>query len=282
MDAVLQFSPRVGMTYATPLFWNGPDAYEAPTSRTLAVLISLSQVFLDVGSNVGIYAVYAGVKYSGLVTYAFEPVLAIWEKNRSFHRANRLDDQTVLNMAVGDRIGAQQLLLPVYDTGVEEEQSATLQADSWQSNHDHLEKIEVQCITLDHFAATHSLPEGFCCVKIDVEGHEAAVLRGGRQFIQMRRPWIVCEVLPGQKTDAVTGKRMNDNGDVVSLIEEFGYSAFALTGDGCFRMNRKDFLQARQTKDFLLIPTEFVHFDLCYLTQELLAQLIAGCDAHRM
>ena len=39
--------------YSTPLFWNGPDAYESPTSRALALLASRAKSFLDVGLEHG-------------------------------------------------------------------------------------------------------------------------------------------------------------------------------------------------------------------------------------
>jgi FkbM family methyltransferase len=273
MDAALQFPPGVAMAYATPLLWDGPDAYEAPTSRTLAALVARSRVFLDIGSNIGIYAVYAGVKHPAVTTYAFEPVPVIWEKNRKFHQANRLDDSRVLHIAVGDRAGVQQLILPIYDSGLEEEQTGTLQSDSWQAGETRVEKIDVQCTTLDEFAATHSLPEGLCCVKIDVENHEAAVFRGGRQFIGTRRPWIVCEILPAQKLDA-TGNRVNDNGDVVALVLGLGYVLFAITAEGFFRMNAEDFVAPRQIKDFLLIPLECMPAGVNYFPESSLASFM--------
>ncbi len=265
MEARLRFPEGVALTYSTPLFWSGPDAYEAPTSRTLALLISRSRLFLDIGSNVGIYAVYAGVRHPTVTTYAFEPVPAIREKNCAFHRANQLDDSRVLPLAIGDRVGAQIFLLPIYETGVEEEQTGTLQADSWQANEASVEKIEVQCTTLDAFAAAHPLPAGRCCVKIDVENHEAAVFRGGQEFIRTRRPWIVCEVLPAQKVDPASGRRINDNTEVVSLVHGLGYAIFAITAEGLFRMKLGDFLQARICKDFVFMPVEHIPSDINYL-----------------
>jgi FkbM family methyltransferase len=274
LDATLNFPLGVAMTYSTPLFWNGPEAYEGPTSRTLATLISRSRVFLDVGSNVGIYAVYAGVKHPAVVTYAFEPVPAIWEKNRAFHRANRLPEDRALHMAVGDRVGPQQLILPIYTTGVEEEQTGTLQADSWQTNEARVEKIEVPCITLDEFAATHALPEGRCCLKIDVENHEAAVLRGGTQFIAARRPWIVCEILPDQGIDPMSGRRINNNSDVMALVEKLAYTALAITSEGLFRMTTSDFERPRTLKDFVLIPTEVLPSGVSYLPSSSLVDFL--------
>lgn len=275
MEARLRFPEGVALTYSTPLFWSGPDAYEAPTSRTLALLISRSRVFLDIGSNVGIYAVYAGVRFPEVTTYAFEPVPAIWRKNKAFHAANGLSDSRVMHLAIGDRNGPQQFLLPVYTTGVEEEQTGTLQSDSWQAAEANLERIEVTCTTLDEFTRTHELPAGRCCVKIDVENHEAAVFRGAQEFIRARRPWIVCEVLPNQKLDEQTGLCANDNDEVIALVEALDYAIFVLTADGFFRMRARDFRATRSMKDFLFLPREAVAEDVSYFSRDSLAEWLS-------
>lgn len=265
MDSDLNFPEEVGLIYSTPLYWYGAEAYEAPTSQALAVLIGRCRLFLDIGSNVGIYAVYAGVKHAEVTTFAFEPVPAIWAKNVQFHRSNNLLEKNVLKLALSDEEKVEQFFLPVYTTGLEEEQTGTLNAESWQTSESKVETIEVQCTTLDRFASTQVLPSGRCCLKIDVENHEASVLRGGREFIRSRRPWIVCEILHGQKVDPVTGGRINDNREILSLIEELTYVPFAITNEGFFRMQPADFERARVFKDFLLAPQEAIPADISYL-----------------
>ncbi len=268
MDAELEFPENVGLTYATPLFWNGPHAYDFATDRALTTLISQSKLFLDVGSNIGIYSVYAGVKFPQVKTIAFEPVPVIWEKNRAFHRANKLSDQITLNLALSDRDGVQKIFLPVFNTGIEEEQTATLNEKSWQAHAEKVEAIEIQCLTLDSFAAKNPLPAGPCCVKIDVEGFEAAVFRGGKKFLRERRPWIVCELLPCEEFDPVTRTKRNNNREVLAVIEELDYATFAITPDGFFRMAAADFSKPRELRDFLLIPSEGISSATNYLTIE--------------
>jgi FkbM family methyltransferase len=275
MDAELEFPEQVGLHYSTPLYWGGAEAYEAPTSRALALLAGRSQLFLDIGSNIGIYAVYAGRKFPRTKTFAFEPVPSIWEKNRQFHLANQLSDQAVLNLALSDRAGRQDIFLPVYRSGWEEEQTATLRQDLWQTREANVERIEIQCTTLDAFAASRELPAGRCALKIDVENHEAAVLRGGKAFILSRRPWITCEILPGQEIDPATKARRNNNSEVVALLQELRYASFAITADGFFRLSAADFEQPRGFKDFLLAPREAVAEGVSYLSSASLEALLA-------
>ena len=275
LDAELNFPENVGLTYSTQLFWNGPDAYEGATSRAIARLVGRSRLFLDVGSNIGIYSVYAGVKFPGVKTYAFEPVPVIWQKNRAFHRANNLSEAEVLNVALGDREGAQKIFLPVYETGLEEEQTATLIADSWQTREKKVETMEIRCTTLDAFAAANRLPEGPVTLKIDVENFEAAVLRGGKKFITERRPWIVCEILAQQENDPATGRKLNNNQEVSALVTELGYAAFAITADGFFRMTAGDFSRPRHLKDFVLIAAEKIAPEMNYFALENLGEMAA-------
>ncbi len=268
MDAELEFPENVALTYTTPLFWHGPDAYEAPTSRTIALLAGKAKLFLDIGSNIGIYAVYVGVKFPAVKTFAFEPVPDIWKKNCTFHRANKLSETVVLNLALSDQDTVQKLFLPVFNTGIEEEQTATLNAQSWQAHEQKVETLEIQCQTLDTFAAKNNLPSGPCCVKIDVEGFEAAVFRGAKKFLRERRPWIVCELLPCEEYDPATKTLHNNNGPALAVIAELGYAAFAITADGFFRMSVADFSRPRGMKDFLLVPAEKISADISYLAPE--------------
>ena len=48
MDADLEFPENVALTYTTPLFWNGPEAYEAPTSRTIPQLLTVVAAYLHI------------------------------------------------------------------------------------------------------------------------------------------------------------------------------------------------------------------------------------------
>lgn len=274
MDTELNFAEDVGLNYSTPLFWNGPDAYESATSKTIALLVGRSKAFLDIGSNIGIYSVYVGVRFPQVHTIAFEPVPAIWSKNRAFHRANNLSEQRVQNLALSDRNGLQKIFMPVYMHAVEEEQVATLRADSWQAHEDKVETFEVECVTLDSFIPRNPLPDGMCTLKIDVENFEAAVLSGGKQFITSRRPWIVCEILPCEEFDIATKTKRNNNRATVELARELSYTAFAITDDGLFRMTASDFGRPRNLKDFLLAPAEKIPGEINYLALTSLAELL--------
>ncbi len=274
LDADLNFPEDVALVYSTTLFWDGPEAYEQATSRAIALLAQRARVFFDIGSNMGLYAVYAGVACKETVTYAFEPVPAIWEKNCAFHRANGLPEKNVFRLALSDREGVQKIFIPVFTGAVEVEQSATLRADSWQAHHEKVETVEIQCVTLDSFVAGQPLPDGPCALKIDVENFEAAVLRGAKKFIAARRPWMVCEILPCEDFDSATKTLRNNNRETLAVVDELGYVPFAITLDGFFRMTAADFSRPRQLKDFLLVPREKITSEVGYLASSDVEQLL--------
>ncbi len=56
--------------------------------------------------------------------------------------------------------------------------------------------------TLDtHWASNGSLPVSV--VKVDVEGHEHAVMAGATRLLEQARPVVFFEVLPGSKVEAI-------------------------------------------------------------------------------
>jgi FkbM family methyltransferase len=265
LDATLNFPENVGPDYATQLFWNGPDAYEADTSHVIASLLGNVRSFIDVGSNIGMYAVYAGVRHPEVLTYAFEPVPEIWQKNLAFHQANRLAVERVLNSALSDDNQPKQIFVPLYKNGLPDEQTPTLRPDSWQADSEGVRSFEIKCTTLDLFFAANELPAGPCLLKIDVENYEAAVLRGGHSFIRRHRPWMVCEILPCEEYNRETKTKSNNNRETLKLVGELEYVPFVITPNGLFRMAPPDFARPRQLKDFLLLPAETLPAEVFYL-----------------
>jgi FkbM family methyltransferase len=263
LDVTLTFPENVGLGYATSLFWDGSGAYEADTSRLIASLLGRVDSFIDVGSNIGIYAVYAGVRYPKLSVYAFEPIPEIWQKNTAFHLANNLPADRVFNLACSDSDTSQRIFFPQPDHAMEEEQTATLRSDSWQAASSNVRCIDVKCTALDSFFSARGWPAGACLIKIDVEDFEAAALRGARNLVSRCRPWILCEILP----------REHHNCETVSLLAELKYTPFAVTSNGLFRMTSSDFSRPREIKDFLLVPSEKLLPEICYLPLESLAQI---------
>jgi len=138
------------------------------------------KISVDVGANMGIYA-FAMAKYSHSVI-AFEPNTDLWPFLRRFLGANvRLEDA-----ALSNETGQAEFRIVADNTGV-----ATIEANNPLSMIDRPETIAARSVTtrtLDSFGLTD-----VSFIKIDVEGHEEAVLAGGRETIAANRPVVLVE-----------------------------------------------------------------------------------------
>jgi FkbM family methyltransferase len=79
---------------------------------------------------------------------------------------------------------------------------------------DRIDSVAVPCRRLDSLGL-EELPVDF--IKIDVEGHELAVLRGGATCISRWRPWFIIEAWERQQ------------GEILHLFEQWQYETFSLS-----------------------------------------------------
>ena len=130
-------------------------------------------VALDVGANVGAYAVLLGqwIGASGQV-YAFEPSQRAFDGLVRHIALNaQADVVRPVPVAVSDRDGTGALI--VAGTAGESRLAGTAETEG---------VIRVPMVTIDSFCARESVQPSF--IKIDVEGAELAVLRGARETIR--------------------------------------------------------------------------------------------------
>jgi FkbM family methyltransferase len=221
-------------------------------------LIQRSGTFIDVGSNIGFYSVLAKRVVPQIEVLSFEPVSALCEQSRKFHASNGVP-ANVYQIAISDTDGRATLYQPI-----EEESSAsTLATNSWQARKRHKEVV-VETAKLDTLLFRRALRRPVT-IKIDVEDHEAAVLRGATDVIRTLRPIIVCEILPRpirpgrySSEEVVVDLERHGNAETVAVLGAMHYAAFAITADGYFRLLPGDFAIDRRFRDFLLVPNECI------------------------
>lgn len=176
---------------ATRLYWNGIEGYEPETFRVFRRLLDGTKVFLDIGANTGIFALYAAVDDPTRQVYAFEPLPEVAECLRRTVVLNRLSNLWVEPAAVGDRDGEVTLYVP--------ELTDTFPADTSTRPgfREHTRPIVVPAIRLDSFVADRNL-KGVDLIKVDTESTEPLVLAGGVELLRRERPFVICEVLHGR------------------------------------------------------------------------------------
>ena len=84
-------------------------------------------------------------------------------------------------------------------------------------------------------------------------------------------------MLPCEEFNPVTRTKHNNNRAALAVIEELGYAAFAIMGEGFFRMNLADFSQPRgDLKDFLLVPREKISPEVLFLALENVGEIFSA------
>ncbi|HEY4305966.1 MAG TPA: FkbM family methyltransferase [Gemmatimonadaceae bacterium] len=144
-------------------------------------LLRPGSIAIDAGANVGIYS-YAFARR--VRVEAFEPL----PKPAAIMRASgpaRSGRIRVHEVALSDSTGTASLRIPVVD-GVVADQSASFTSSA--VNDAHL-TIPVRLRTLDSYDLRN-----VSLLKVDTEGHEAAVLRGAEALLGRERPALLIEI----------------------------------------------------------------------------------------
>jgi FkbM family methyltransferase len=180
------------------------------------------QHVVDVGANRGVYTLFLAslVGSRGRVD-AIDPFPA--NVRRIIQALGRRGNVQVHCVAVSDRHGTASLYVPLHH-GLQIDALATLGAEP-SVDHD---TLEVPIVPLDDLLADCRTPVDF--MKIDVEGHEPAVLAGATATLA-GRPTLLMEVEQRHHPDL-------DIKDVFKTMRELGYEAFAVFEDGPAPLDR--------------------------------------------
>jgi FkbM family methyltransferase len=130
----------------------------------------------DVGANAGIYSLAALAVEPRADVHAFEPTPEIANRLRATAKLNRLDRLHVHELAVSFQSGTATLNRCRGELGANEGMNFISNAKVTGDGE------RVQIIGLDEFCVDHSIND-IDLLKIDVQGHEYAVLRGAEQLI---------------------------------------------------------------------------------------------------
>ena len=162
-----------GYQIENEVFWSGLfGRWEGASMRVWVRAARRARVILDVGSHTGLYALAAKAVAPLASVAAFEPVERIREKLQANVDLNQFD-LPIFPAAVSDRDGLGVML----DTGEEHELSATMDETGAVLAGRPRTEVSVPVVQLDTLisAGTFGPPD---LIKIDVEGHGPAVLRG--------------------------------------------------------------------------------------------------------
>ena len=193
--------------------------------RVLEEALRPGAICFDIGANIGTFTLLASrlVGAGGLVV-AFEPSVRALRRLAHHLTINACENVVVVSSALGQSQGLIKL-------GWAPESNIGASAIGRHDSHFQKRQEQISVARLDEVVERMALVPDL--LKIDVEGFEMQVLRGGEKTLQQHHPVVVLEL---------TDRFLNDHGDsavdLVAFMEKLGYRTFLLepaesTGISC-------------------------------------------------
>lgn len=177
-----------------------------PELGILSALVDPELLALDIGANRALYTIR--LRALARKVHAFEPVPTLAARLRA-----AFPDVTVHELALSARGGSVTLRLPGRNTSW-----ATIEpGNALEKSTGGVRGIEVTAMRLDDVAL-----EKIGFVKIDVEGHELAVLEGARVVLRRDRPVLLIELEERHTKNALRG--------ATAALEPLDYRGYFLDG----------------------------------------------------
>jgi FkbM family methyltransferase len=171
-------------------------------------------VYFDVGANNGYYYSFkVATRCKGCKVYCFEPDRMILHHLTRNIAYNRLDNIEVVSQALSNYVGKARM-------------TSRLGASNFllvNGSHS-VPAVEVECTTMDDFVSRNDIPR-VDFVKVDVEGGEYNLLKGGYSTLRKMTPVMVLEL-----NDVLLRRSGASTQVVLSLLEELGYRCFRIKG----------------------------------------------------
>ena len=184
---------------------SGLAAYEPPYPAFMAAMTGkLPGCYLDAGANTGLFSLMAAALAPEKTIHAFEPLRAISDVFLHNLALNpNLAARIILHrVALSDATGEAVFHETVNPHGLYSTSSSLDEAFSRQ--HGKTRQLRVPAMTLDDWTGRHGVTS-ISFVKVDVEGHETAVIRGAIGTVKSLRPVIGVELLGAADFDYLTG-----------------------------------------------------------------------------
>ncbi|HEV7309589.1 FkbM family methyltransferase [Ensifer sp.] len=232
----------------------GEYHYDFTNFAVVKSLVSPGHVCLDIGANIGVYSnVFSHLSGDAANVHAFEPVRHIRHKLLANAKLNGHSGLNVNDFALGDaesRMTMFQIKAGHIRGGV----SSLLQNDTYkQLGAENYDEVEVVVTLLDSYVEQRDL-KSVDFIKIDVEGFEMNVLRGGRKTVERFRPFVLLE-LDFERHGEAVGKEMGE------YFASLGYQAFEPEttkrtpfSGRALSFAPYDFKQSPRRRNILLVP----------------------------
>ena len=175
-------------------------------------------VFVDIGSNLGWYSLLAASLNSKSEVYAFEPVNSVREKLQQNLERNGYLDIHVQTSALGTKPHTAQIWSYSGNDGMH-----TLHpVEEWGAK----PRQEVIIETLDQYKELFCKPNLPILIKLDVEGSEMDVLKGGISLLKVDNLQMIIEI---NETMLLAGGTSAE--ELFTFLSSFGFVGYWISPD---------------------------------------------------
>jgi FkbM family methyltransferase len=190
------------------------DQYEPVETHVMDVLTADARNILDIGANIGLYAVRFAKRLPQARVYAFEPMPTSHQFLQRNVAANAVGDRvSCFNYGLSENSGTVEFFIsPAAGTN-----ASLLNVAGAQD----ARRVVGLTLTLDQWAANQAVAPDF--IKCDVEGAELLVMRGGRSTLAQHQPIVFAELL--RKWSKPFGYHPND---MLAFFAALGYQCLAV------------------------------------------------------
>lgn len=178
--------------------------FEETETQKILSFVREDTVMLDIGANMGFYSIRVGQKAVRGKVISFEPDPGNFTTLQKNIALNNLTNVEIHNVALSDKKDTMRLYKHPFNVG-----DYRLYNDG-----DFTEFVDVPTLRIDDI-----INERVDLIKIDVQGFEYFVLKGGRHLLEQYKPIVVSEFWPrGLYNSGATPA------DYLSFMQELGYS----------------------------------------------------------
>ncbi len=196
---------------------------EPYTTNLMSTLIKDDDIVIDIGANIGYYALLESKLAPNGFVYAIEPVRENFDYLKTNVDSNRCTNVKPFNCALSNKRGTGVIFIP------EARNCASLARGS---NLDITRKENVLLTTLDSFVDEH-VKRCPTLVRMDVEGHEHQILKGALRVLkECRAVKMVIELHPARMSKSAYD-------DMLSTLEAQGFKASAFHDPALHNMKRE-------------------------------------------
>lgn len=217
-----QLTFRQRLTYAAHLYKALTKRHHAGLRPLLAQMVKPDAVIFDIGANTGSFThIFSKLAPQGRI-YAFEPgsyALSILHRVMAWRCGSNV---TLLQYGLSDKTESLELHLPVKKSGGVGHGIAHIGHDAADSRATLSESIPLR--RMDDVAAELNL-QRLDFVKIDVEGWEMHVLKGGAETLARLKPVIMLEMV-----DRFLRRSGSSSDELLAFLRGLGYQIHRLNG----------------------------------------------------